>query len=63
MTVTTGARAALRAAAPRPLLEEGFGVVQLGGEGLVAHFPTTIIAVSWSSCWLMVTIWPSFIIA
>ena len=22
---------------------------------------TTIIAVSWSSCWLMVTIWPSFI--
>jgi hypothetical protein len=40
----------------------GFRIVQLGGNRVVAHSSTMIIAVSWSSIWLIVTIWPSFII-
>jgi uncharacterized membrane-anchored protein len=37
MTVTTGARGQARLVLD-VFLEEGFGIVQLGGERLVAHF-------------------------
>ena len=62
MTVTTGGRgsasAAVRACGFR---EQRVGIVELRGCGLVAHLLATIIAVSWSSTWLIVTICPSFI--
>jgi hypothetical protein len=56
----------VRAATIRALLQhlfigEGFRIVQRGHDRLVPISSTTIMAVSWSSGWLMVTIWPSFI--
>jgi hypothetical protein len=54
----TSFRARLR----RALRARRFRVVELGRHARCAPFRSTrIMAVSWSSCWLMVTIWPSFI--
>ena len=48
----------------RTVVEEGIRIVQLGGDRRVAPISSTmIIAVSWSSTWLMVTIEPIFISA
>jgi hypothetical protein len=38
--------------------EQRLGIVELGGDRVVTEFAD---AVSWSSTWLIVTIWPSFI--
>ena len=45
----------------RPLRVNASGSSSLAATALWPISSTTIIAVSWSSCWLMVTIWPSFI--
>ena len=63
MTVTTGARGSI---SPTTCAAFSSSLKASGSSSLavIALWPissTTIIAVSWSSCWLIVTIWPSFI--
>ena len=62
MTVTTGARGSASA----DCIADSSSVKASGSSSaaITALWPsssTTIMAVSWSSGWLMVTIWPSFI--
>jgi hypothetical protein len=63
MTVTTGARGWVGTSlASTSSARKASGSSSLAAKALWPISSTTIIAVSWSSCWLMVTIWPSFII-
>ena len=50
-----------RLVAPTSSSVKASGSSSLAASALWPISSTTIIAVSWSSCWLMVTIWPSFI--
>jgi hypothetical protein len=61
MTVTTGARGRASASAPVSSCVKASGSSSAAVTALWPISSTTIIAVSWSSDWLMVTIWPSFI--
>ncbi len=66
MIVTTGGRGSSVASAETPTddslsASNASGSSSLAASGVWPSSPTMIIAVSWSSTWLIVTIWPSFI--
>ena len=62
MTVTTGARGSCSCSASASASSRNAsGSSSLAASAVWPISSTTIIAVSWSSCWLIVTIWPSFI--
>ena len=60
MTVTTGARGISTASVAGAWSRKASGSSSLAAIAVWPSSSTTIIAVSWSSTWLMVTIWPIF---